>query len=291
MMADQGNRFQEVWLNKRFPDLDDTQFEQWRRILEERTGMQISHARKSYLKTSLSLRMQEIGCQDYQQYFEKIVSGVNGSVEWYKLIDHLTVQETRFFRDPASIKILKDYLQLKAQQKKEAMHIWSVGCSTGEESYSLAMLARECFSNTNNQADFGITATDISQPAIKKAMQAVYNQRKIQGLDERLIKKYFQPLPQGRWQVADQLKDRVCFTRLNVLELVHSPIKQVDVVYCQNLLIYFRKWRRKDIVNQLVDKLEPGGLLILGLGELTDWRHPQMTKIPNEQILAFLKRK
>ena len=106
-MSEQGNRFREVWLDKHFPELDDKQFEQWRQILEERTGMQITASRRSYLKTSLSLRMQEIGCKDYQDYFEKIVSGVNGSVEWYKLIDHLTVQETRFFRDPASMSFLR----------------------------------------------------------------------------------------------------------------------------------------------------------------------------------------
>ena len=77
------------WSNQSLPDLDEKQFEQWRQILEERTGMQITDSRKSYLKTSLVLRMQEIGCLDYQEYFDKIVTGVNGSVEWYKLIDHL----------------------------------------------------------------------------------------------------------------------------------------------------------------------------------------------------------
>jgi len=271
-------------------DLDEVQFEQWRILLEDRTGMQLTLARKSFLKTSLSMRMREIGCSDYQQYFELIHSGVNGTVEWYKLVDHLTVHETRFFRDPSSFDLLKEFLLIQSARVKRDLSLWSVGCSTGEEPYSLAMLAQECNNLRGNEFSFSLTATDISQPSLNSAQKGKYSQRKLSGLSERYKARYFNQ--KGEYLIAkDSLKKRMCFTRLNVLELNQSPIKKMDVIYCQNMLVYFRKWRRKEIVTHLVDKLAPGGMLILGTGELTDWSHPEMVRVPNDKTLAYLKSK
>ncbi|BCD99980.1 CheR family methyltransferase [Marinicellulosiphila megalodicopiae] len=271
-------------------ELDDQQFDQWRKLLEDRTGMQLTTARKSFLKTSLSMRMREIGCSDYQQYFELIHSGVNGTVEWYKLVDHLTVHETRFFRDPASFDLLKEFLLVQSPRLKRDIHIWSVGCSTGEEPYSLAMLAQECVSTKSKGYSFSLTATDISQPSLNTAQKGSYNKRKLVGINSLFKQRYFDE--DGENLIAKStLKKRMCFTRLNVLELDKSPIKKMDVIYCQNMLIYFRKWRRKEIVTHLVSKLAPGGMLILGTGELTDWAHPEMVKVPNDKTLAYLKSK
>lgn len=123
-----------------------------------------------------------------------------------------------------------------------------------------------------------------------KAQSGVYSKRKIEELSEKIRERYFQKGDQ-QTQVQDDLRKRVCFVRLNVLELEESPLKNFDVIYCQNLLIYFRRWRRKDIVKQLAEKLAPGGLLVLGSGELVDWVPEGLTRIPSEQTLAFLKRK
>ncbi len=90
------------------PELDDTQFLRWQSLLEERTGMCLASQRRSFLQTSLGLRMREVGCDSYEQYYERITAGPSGAIEWTTLVDRLTVQETRFFRDPDAQKLRPD---------------------------------------------------------------------------------------------------------------------------------------------------------------------------------------
>lgn len=279
----------EHWSIEALPRLDDQQFQQWRDLLEDRIGMQITDQRKSFLQTSLGLRMREIGCRDYQSYYDLVLDSANGVIEWTTLVDRLTVQETRFFRDPQSFSLVRDYLQTRMAKSKD-LNIWSVGCSTGEEPYSLAIVAQELVNQAKTQPHYSITATDISQPALNKAKNGSFNNRRLEQMDKRIRDSYFSP-SNDQFHVVDQLKERVCFVRLNVLDLEKSPLKGFDVIYCQNLLIYFRRWRRKEIANYLADRLAPGGLLVFGTGELVDWQHPLITRIPNDQTLAFLRRR
>ncbi|HAO75371.1 MAG TPA: methyltransferase, partial [Pseudomonas sp.] len=86
------------------------------------------------------------------------------------------------------------------------------------------------------------------------------------------------------------LAARVCFARLNVLELANSPISGMDVIFCQNLLIYFRRWRRRDILNRLAECLAPGGLLVIGVGEVVGWQHPDLLPVANDRVLAFTRK-
>ena len=88
----------------------------------------------------------------------------------------------------------------------------------------------------------------------------------------------------------NNIRDRVCFTRLNVLDLDKAPMHGMNIIFCQNLLIYFRRWRRREIVKRLAERLAPGGLLVLGQGELTDWQPPGLQRVPSEHVLAWIKR-
>ena len=130
-----------VWSLRRLPDMDEAQFNQWQTLLEHRTGIILSSGRKSFLETNLGIRMREIGCSSYQAYYEMIVSGPDAVIEWSTLVDRLTVQETRFFRDPDAFRLVSDYVltrpreQLKkrplersddaAQQGKGDDHHWN----------------------------------------------------------------------------------------------------------------------------------------------------------------------
>lgn len=275
---------------KQFPELSDAAFASWQVIVEDRLGLQLPEQRRSFLRTCLSIRMREIGFDDYLEYYRFVRSGDLGLIEWNQLIDRLTVQETRFFRDPAAYTLVKDHLKHRVKECARPLSLWSVGCSSGEESYSLAMLANEVVSKVDDVVSrFGVTGTDISKHALKVAMQGEYGKRRLELVDERLKAKYFSK--QGeRYQVNQALRERVAFVRLNLLELTRSPLQNLDVIYCQNVLIYFRKWRRKDIVNELASRLAPGGILVLGLGEMVDWAHPDLYRVPGERALAYLKR-
>ncbi|GGX44303.1 CheR family methyltransferase [Saccharospirillum salsuginis] len=274
------------------PDLSDRAFTTWQDLLEERLGLQLPEQRRSFLKTSLSIRMRELGFDDYLDYYRYVRSGDAGLVEWNILIDRVTVQETRFFRDPAAFALTKDFLQRRAREGERPLSLWSVGCSTGEETYSLAMMTFDLLRKEGEQGvrRFGVTGTDVSRRALETARAGAYPSRRLENLDSRLVERFF-TRENDRYRINDELKDRVCFTRLNVLELARSPMANLDLIYCQNVLIYFRKWRRKEIVTELARRLAPGGMLVLGLGEVVDWKMPELTRVPGERALAYLKHK
>jgi len=274
------------------PSLSDTAFATWQGIIEDRLGLQLPDHRRSFLKTCLSIRMREVGFDDYLAYFDFVNEGDAGLTEWHQLIDRLTVQETRFFRDPAAYAMVRDHLKRRLKENTQPLSLWSVGCSTGEETYSLAMIAAELLARIDSDGPirFGITGTDVSKHALDLASNGVYIPRRLELVDNRLQKKYF--LKHGeKFQVTKEIRDRVCFIKLNLIEITRSPLRNLDVIYCQNVLIYFRKWRRKDIVTELASRLSPGGMLVLGLGEIVDWSHPDLTRVPGERALAYLKRK
>jgi len=274
------------------PELSDRAFTTWQDLLEERLGLQLPEQRRSFLKTSLSIRMRELGFDDYLDYYRYVRSGDAGLVEWNILIDRVTVQETRFFRDPAAFALAKDFLQRRTREGDRPLSLWSVGCSTGEETYSLAMMTFDLLRKEGEQGArrFGVTGTDVSRRALETARAGAYPPRRLENLDSRLVERFF-IRENDRFRINDELKDRVCFTRLNVLELARSPMANLDLIYCQNVLIYFRKWRRKEIVTELARRLAPGGMLVLGLGEVVDWKMPELTRVPGERALAYLKHK
>ncbi|PAV25321.1 methyltransferase [Tamilnaduibacter salinus] len=281
-----------IWTLRPLPEMDDDQFRQWQTLLEERTGMTLSPERRSFLQTNLGIRMREIGCESYQAYYEKVVSGPGAIVEWTTLVDRLTVQETRFFRDGEAFRLVSDYVMTRPRDllRHRPLEAWSVGCSTGEEPYTLAMLLDQCMEQLALPPLFGITGSDISKPAIQKARDGLYGARKLAGMDEAMRSRYFQPAGADQWQVIPSVRQRVCFTRLNVLDLKNAPMHGMNIIFCQNLLIYFRRWRRREIVKRLTECLAPGGLLVLGQGELDDWQHPSLQRVPSDNVLAWIRR-
>jgi type IV pilus assembly protein PilK len=217
---------------------------------------------------------------------------VRGAVEWSYLVDRLTVQETRFFRHPASYDCVTAHLRQRLQRPAagQAWQLWSVGCSSGEEAYSLAILASEQLIDAGlSPSLFGVTGTDLSLEALARARSGCYSPFRVGELDERRMAS-FHALEDGRLQVSQSLRDRTCFTRLNVLDLARAPQRGMDVIFCQNLLIYFRRWRRRDILSRLAERLLPGGMLVIGVGEMADWSHPLLEQLEDDRVLAFTRK-
>ena len=271
------------------PEMDDMQFQQWMRLLEKRTGTVLPPERKSFLVTNLGCRMREIGCRTYQEYYE-LISGVQGVKEWSTLVDRITVHETRFFRHPLSLNVIQEYVANKPANKKTghvSVQAWSVACSTGEEAYSLAIVIDQSFKRRGAQGYFGVTATDISPASLQTGRKGIYTERRMKDVEPLLLRQYFKPLEDKKYHVSDYLRKRVCFARMNVLDIVSEPVGEMDIIYCQNLLIYFDRVSRVDIVKNMVRHLLPGGLLILGSGELLKMDHPELEKINHPRVLAY----
>lgn len=270
--------------------MDDAHYLQWRALLEERTGMILPDERRSFLTTSLGIRMREIGFTDYHAYYEYVLGGREGTVEWAILVDRLTVHETRFFRHMASVQMLRELVlpELMSQDEPpKTIQCWSVGCSTGEEPYTLAMVLDHFQETDYCKYYFGITASDISLASLSTGRKGVYHSRKLRDVDAVMRGKYFSRVGDTHFEVNNELRKRICFAKLNVLEMEHVPVGKVHLIFCQNMLIYFDRERRIEILNNLVEHLLPGGVLILGAGEILGWQPPIIEKIDFNDTLAF----
>ncbi|MFO1369229.1 MAG: CheR family methyltransferase [Marinagarivorans sp.] len=278
-----------IWSLQAVPDISDQEFALWSKLLEERAGIYLSAQQRTFLQTQVVMRMRELGLSDFTSYYQLIVDGVAGMVEWSRLIDRLVVKETSFFRHMPSYDFVTSHLAAHLQQASaHSYEVWSVGCSTGEEPYSLAMVLAEGFASAHREPLFGITATDISRAALSLAKNGIYSARKLDFIPPALREKYLLAVEDGRLQIHRALRERVCFNQANLLDINDMPAVQVDLIYCQNLLVYFRRWLREKILNAFVQRLKPGGALVIGLGEVLDWSHPSMQRAPFDAAQAYI---
>lgn len=279
------------WAYEPLAPLSDKQYEQWQALLEQRTGICFMQHR-SILQAGLVLRMREIGISDYDEYFQQVSAVPQGAIEWSLLVDRISVKETSFFRDADAFYAVKQFLlnRLDARQRPQddTLEIWSVGCSTGEEAYSLAMVASDMVDYTQAKIFIGVTATDISSTALSYARRGAYAPRKLERMPAETKIKYFSEQEDKHFHVVPSLKQKLCFTQGNILELEQAPAIKMDIIFCQNVLIYFQRWRHKQILDMFAERLKPGGLLVMGAGEVTQWNHPKMKRLADERVLAYL---
>ena len=280
---------QTQWQLKELMPMSDAEYALWLRLLEERTGITLPELRKSFLLSKLSIRMYELGINDYKSYFAYVTHGKAGRVEWETLVDRLTVHETRFFRDAKTLSFIKHaYLEkLSFQKGNSNIHIWSVGCATGEEPYSLMMYIDKYMADKDEKCYLAVTASDISHDALAVGKKALYHQNRFTNVPADYINDYLQVAGKDHYLVNESLRKRICFNRLNLINLDSSSVGKMEIIICQNVLIYFKRESRILILNQLVKHLVPGGFLILGAGEITGWQHPEINAIKYDGVLAF----
>ncbi|MDX1571456.1 MAG: protein-glutamate O-methyltransferase CheR [Xanthomonadales bacterium] len=273
--------------------MDESEFRRWVRLLEERTGVVVPPERKQFLETNLRLRMRELEIDTFADYYAQRLSGRKGAVEWAVLVDRLTVHQTHFFRHMPSLELVRDAVLpdfLMRRRRGAAFHAWSVGCSTGEEAYSLAMVIDRFCVQADQVFHYGITASDVSKAALDVGREGVYRRQKLSEIPPDYRERYCEPCNGDEFQISDRLLRRVGFAMLNMLDISRQPLSHIDLIYCQNVMIYFPKDRRHQVLDQLVDCLGPGGYLILGPGEMTGWTHPQLIRVPGQRTLAYRRR-
>jgi type IV pilus assembly protein PilK len=266
---------------------DDEQSALWHSLIESRIGMVLPEIQRSLFERRVRERMKLCGL-DVMSYFQLVQ---DHSSEWQQLVEDLVVHETAFFRHLPSYELLEQRLPLF----ENVTHIWSVGCSTGEETWSLAMLA-----DRHALHGFSIMASDISESVLNIARKGSYSWRKAEKIPA-LYRESCIALPKTQlnsavhaasmttqdWHINDRLRERVFFHRFNLMDASNVPFRKLQVIFCQNVLIYFRHFDRRDILDRLVQRLDEGGLLVLGPGEMADWDHPAMRRIKHAGTLAY----
>lgn len=284
---------QAPWLYVPPATMDAELFQQWSLLLEQRTGIALPESRKTFLITNLTIRMRELGVATFGAYYDLIVSGTQGLLEWETLIDRLTVHETRFFRDAVALQFIRDVALPRLLQNNAApytVNVWSVGCATGEEPYSLAMILDSYFSQQGDGYYYGVTASDVSRASLSAGRQALYHKNRVKNVPALLARQYLHAVDTEHVQVTAGLRQKVCFVPINIIELNERPISSMDIIVCQNVFIYFKQALRQQILNRLVDHLKPGGVLILGPGEVTGWSHRELVPVSYQSISAFQRK-
>jgi len=268
--------------------LTEEEYLRWSGLLAERLGIIVPKERKMFLQSKIWSRMREIGYTQYDKYWDYINSGIEGNLEWSQLVDRLTVHETSFFRHKPSFDLVYEDMLRKIHLSSEPLRyrMWSVSCATGEEAYSLALLAQQACYDTAVKTYFGVTATDVSSPAVALAKQAIYSVDKLANIDKKYHKSLMF-LNDEMFTIKDNIKKRMAFGVFNLLDVNRPSNIKYDVIYCQNVLMYFEKKVREHILNGLVAYLNRDGLLVLGQTEINSWSHPKMTRVNKNRTLAF----
>ncbi len=272
--------------------MDEAAFAAWVRLLETRTGVVVAPQRKTFLVGAVRSRMREAGYRSFAAYFEHIQSPGAGAVEWATLVDRLTVHETRFFRHPPSFELIgQRWLPEQLARSGDApLHAWSVGCASGEEAWSLAMVLQHGLAQAGARSPFGISASDVSAAAISTARAALYPRHRLEEIPAVYRGDYLELRDEASFTPVAALRRRVGFVRVNLLEAAAAPLQRLNIVFCQNVLIYFSRERRRVLLDGLASLLEPGGLLLIGAGEVTNWNHPALVRVAWQGTLAYQRR-
>ena len=237
-------------------------------LLETRTGQQLAVNRNWRIDTALAPIMREHRFDNLDQLVTKLVTGSSPALT-EQVIEALLNNETFFFRDKLPFDLLmggplKRIEAAKAAERKIA--IWSVGCSTGQEAYSIAMTFAAQEVRWRGWT-IEIVGTDISRSAIARAREGKYSQFEVQrGLPVMQMVRWFNEQGAGEWQIAQKLRDAVRFEVRNIVERPPEP-KQFDMILCRNVLLYFAPDMRRLAFSRMADAVTPCGALMLGAAE------------------------
>lgn len=252
--------------------LTATEFQLLRRLVYSQTGITLGSSKKALLQARLSGRLRELGMSSFLAYYRYLRSAENQQEELQHLVNRVATNTTAFFREPVHFAFLSELLlpawrRSTAQSMAPRLRLWSAGCSTGQEAYSLAAVLHSAFAD-NPQLDAKILATDVSSRALETAKAACY--REPLGVIPPRWRGSFLNVRSGEQRyltVSPAARARVSFRLLNLLT-DRLPFRgRFDVIFCRNVLIYFDEPTQQGVIERLAAQLTPGGCLFLGLSE------------------------
>lgn len=234
-------------------------------FLYRRTGMVFTETKRYYVQRRVTDRMEATGATSFASYFARLRGDLNGEIEQF--VNAFTVNETYFYREDHQLRCLTSDLlaeRIRRRPRSQAVRIWSVPCSTGEEPYSIAMWLLETWPQVDAY-DIEIIGSDIDTRALQAAEAGVFGKRALMRLSPQLVAKYFVPLDEDRWQILDDLRGSVRFSQVNLVEAAETRAQgPFDVIFCRNVLIYFDDASRRLAAENLYENLAPGGFICLG---------------------------
>jgi chemotaxis protein methyltransferase CheR len=259
-------------------DLKDNEYVRISRLVYEQCGINLHEGKKELVKARLGKRLREGKFKSFGEYYRYVTTD-DGTAELISMIDSLSTNLTFFFREEDHFVKLRNIISLMSKtseqrEQSKKLHIWSAGCSTGEEPYSLAMTLSECLNGLSWNVK--IMATDISTRVLRTAEKGIFGKDRLNNITPAILKKHFQigfGTSEGQFRIKKTIKNMVEFSRFNLMD---SPPRhfQFDIIFCRNVMIYFDKATQEVLVGRFHQCLNRGGYLFIGHSEsLTGLSH------------------
>ena len=244
-------------------------FRMIRDFISDTCGLYFDDNMHYKLEDRLNRRLKIHHMNDFREYYRFLRYSEKRNDELREIMDILTVNETYFFREQEQLAAFSKKIlpELKERNKdKKKINIWSAGCSTGEEPYTIAMLIIEY--GGFNGWKINILGTDISERVLKAAREGVYKKNSFRTTNLYFINAYFQKQLNEDQKISDKVKKLVTFSRLNLFDILKIKlIGEIDVIFCRNVLIYFNRDAKKNVIENFHETLVEGGYLLLGHAE------------------------
>jgi chemotaxis methyl-accepting protein methylase len=264
--------------------------------IEKRCGIEVTESRVRFLTRCLWSRLRACGMRSYSEYYHRLAYGADGGAEWGELLELLLNRETGFFRHLPSFealagRALPELIAERSRHGVAALTAWSAGCATGEEAWSLAMALLEAVGAAGpGRWGVKVAATDLSETALSRARRGRYRAAATRSLPAAYRERYLERVEEDLelyYQPDRRLRPVVEFGRLNLNRPEEFWVGAQDVIFCQNVLVYFRAARREEIARELCRKLKPWGYLFLAPGEVVGLRMPGIRAVRFDNSLAY----
>jgi len=253
--------------------MSDREFERLSSYIYSECGINITHSKKTMLEARLSKRLKQLGIESYRDYCNYLF-GRHDEDEVVHMIDIVTTNKTEFFREPAHFDYLARTAAGELMKKHGAgiereLRVWSAGCSTGEEPYTLSIVLSEICA-TRQRCAFSVLATDISTRVLQAAVKGIYEQEKIRHVPDHLKRKYFlrgKGEYSGLVRISPDIRNKVEYRRLNLMEGDFGIRERMDIIFCRNVIIYFDRATQEKLLGHFCERLVPGGYIFMGHSE------------------------
>jgi chemotaxis protein methyltransferase CheR len=247
----------------------DEDFNSLRALVRKHTGISLSEAKRELVYGRLSRRLRALGLQSFRDYRNVLTADPEGQ-EMVEFCNAITTNLTSFFRESHHFDYLRDQVlvPLGTRPPGQRLRIWSAGCSTGEEPYSIAMTVRESLPQAGRH-DIKILATDLDSEVLSRGRKGVYAEDRVKGMSQARIATFFLEQREGgtvRLAVSPAIRELITFNQLNLMH--ELPMRgPFDVIFCRNVVIYFDKDTQRDLFRRFAQLQRPGDVLYLGHSE------------------------
>jgi chemotaxis protein methyltransferase CheR len=260
--------------------LSSSDFKKLSEFIYTNYGIKMPEAKRIMLQSRLQKRLRALSMDNFNEYIEYVFSKEGQSHEVINMIDVVSTNKTDFFREPVHFDYINTYIIpsiIGSKTSSTTIKVWSAGCSSGEEPYTLAITFEE-LKQYYPGLSYQIHSSDISSVKLQEAMNAIYKEDKIDNLPLHIKRKYFlksKNREEKKVRIIPDIRQKISFSRLNLMDGTYGINEKFDIIFCRNVLIYFDRETQEDVINKLCTALKPGGYFFLGHSEsITNFNVP-----------------